>query len=513
MKNLLSTENQKKYLYIFGLCLFFGIFAHGYRLINNLYTHDGLLDVIEENIQYQRALGRFMQTFTILIRGAICTPWLIGIIGIIFLSLSVYLIVDLLEIKNKLSIALIAGIMICNIVITTSAAAFIPWFDVYAVALFFASLGAWMIAKNKLIYYIAGGVSLIISLGFYQAYVDVALFLLLIFFLKQFRNAKKISTVWVAAGKTAVTVLCSAIGYYAVFKLVCKIHHVDSLESYNSLTQLSNISGSSVFASLATTYKTFFEYFTAQDGFYAKIGSHTDIWHTLTDIASVATLLMVIVGLTVLLIKKKPHWSVLLIHIIGVIAVPVFANAVCIMSSGMEHILMVYSFILVFVWAISLWEECGEVFPKKIISVGHIAAIVLTLICVWNNIVFSNQLYYRIDLQDKAFDSFATRMVNDIENVEGYEYGSTKVVIYGSFENSPYINNLSVFENVNTMGVGKTPISYMQTFYSYASYYQNIKMNFTFASEPTEEIINMPSYPAAGSIVTDGDQVIIKISD
>lgn len=513
MKNLLNSANKKKYLYILFLSLFIGTVAHGYRFMNNLYTHDALLDVVEDTLQYQRSLGRFMQTFTILLRGSICTPWIIGVIGIIFFSFTVFFITDLLEIENKISIALIAAISICNIAITTSAASFIPWFDVYAVALFFAVFGVWLFTRDKWWGYLGGCSSIVISLGFYQAYIDVALFMLLIVFMKTFRNSKKISVVWIKIAKTAGALVCSAGAYYGLYKLVCIIHHVPSTDSYNSMSTLEVSSGTTFGRLFIDAYKTFFNYLADTSGFYAKIGSHTDIWTILVLCATISTLVLVVAGIFVLLYSKRNHWSIYVIHIIGICAVPLFANFVYIISKGVLHVLMTYSFILIFIWAISLWEEASQLISKKIVKAGWIIAIALTMIYVWNNIVFSNQVYYRLDLQAKAFDSFATRMINDIENTDGYEYGKTQVVIYGNFESSPYIREMPYFNDVTAYGIGKTPITYMSTFTSYTTYYLNVYLIYTYSSDSSEEIKKMPSYPSAGSIVMDGDVLIIKISD
>lgn len=513
MKSLFTEENRKKYLFILGLCVAFGLAAHGYRLMINLYTHDTLMDLVEDNIQYQRAIGRFMQTFTMLFRGTVCTPWIIGLAGLVFFSFSAFLITDILKITGKFSIALVCGIMVCNITITTSAAAFIPWFDVYGAALFFAVLGVWLILQDKLWDYIAGGVSIVISLGFYQAYLNVALVLILVAFLKAFRNEKTLSFVWTRIGKTAATFAGAAGCYYAVFKMVCIIHHVSKVENYNSIDTLNSYEGVSLGNLIAITYRNFIGYFTKPSGFVAKIGSFNNIWSVACTVASVLVLALIFSGVVLLLIKKKPHWSVWVINIVGIMAVPIFANFVCIISKGVDHVLTIYSFVLMFVWAIALWEEYCELVDFKWVTVCKTAATLLTLVCVWNNIVFSNQLYFRLDLQDRAFESYASRLVNDIENTPGYEYIYTQVVLYGSFENSDYFFKMPQISNVGTIGVGKTPITYMSTVYNYVSYYLNTFMNIMVDENPTEKVRNMPCYPAKGSIVFDGDLLLVKISD
>ena len=65
------------------------IVAHGYRFMNNLYTADTLGSIFQDDILWQRSLGRFMQTFTMIFRGCIVSPWLLAVISVVIFSFSV----------------------------------------------------------------------------------------------------------------------------------------------------------------------------------------------------------------------------------------------------------------------------------------------------------------------------------------------------------------------------------------------------------------------------------------
>ena len=93
---------RKKLLNIFIYTAIIALFAHGYRFLNNLYTSDALVEVFQDDIYYQRSLGRFMQPLIMVTRGVICSPWLIGCLSIVLLTLSVYFISEMLEIENGL---------------------------------------------------------------------------------------------------------------------------------------------------------------------------------------------------------------------------------------------------------------------------------------------------------------------------------------------------------------------------------------------------------------------------
>jgi len=512
MCNLLQTEKQKRIVTIFSVSLFFIMVTHGYRLANNLYSHDSLVDIVADNIQFQRSLGRFMQVFSILLRGSICNPWIIGLVGWIFFSLSIVIVTDYLGIKSPLATIAVIGVMTSNIVVTTSAAAFLPWLDIYAEALFFAVLGVWLLSKDKAWSYLCGSISIALSMGFYQAYLNVALFLILIYFLKLFIDETQLSVVWTKAGKSIVSFAVAAAIYYALYKGVCFVHHVNVGDSYNSLSQMHGYSGNLINYTVSA-YRNFFVYAFGTSGIYAKIGSHTEFWHIIQILSFVGALLLIVYGKITALRKKKRGIVPFLIVIFGIPVFPLVANFVCVLSKNVEHVLMTYAVWLVYVWAIAVWEDLEKDNPIKSVKTVKVIAIMLTVICVWNNIGFSNQLYYRQDIQENAFQAFANRLVIDIESTEDYKYGITPVKVYGSFEGSTYFGNMYYFDQINALGIGKTPVTYMGTFDAYRRYIMNINMNLEIMADSPDFVKEMPSYPEKGSVIISDGAVIVKLSD
>ncbi|MBP5762838.1 MAG: glucosyltransferase domain-containing protein, partial [Lachnospiraceae bacterium] len=136
--------------------MIFWMAAHGFRFMNNLYTSDTLVCIFQDDILWQRSLGRFMQPATMIFRGCFASPWLLGIISIVFFTLSVYLISEILKIEDKFILFFICGILSCNVTITCALAGYTPWIDIYMTAFFFAVLGVWLFTKDKLICYIIG---------------------------------------------------------------------------------------------------------------------------------------------------------------------------------------------------------------------------------------------------------------------------------------------------------------------------------------------------------------------
>lgn len=95
----------------------------------------------------------------------------------------------------------------------------------------------------------------------------------------------------------------------------------------------------------------------------------------------------------------------------------------------------------------------------------------------------------------------------------GYIPGTTPVAISGYFEGSPYLTDLSGFEDVTTYAMGKTSLTYQGTDYAMIIYYLGIDMNLTRVDASIEEIQQMPVYPAEGSISVVDGVIVIKVSE
>ena len=132
---------------------------------------------------------------------------------------------------------------------------------------------------------------------------------------------------------------------------------------------------------------------------------------------------------------------------------------------------------------------------------------------IWNNAVYSNQIYYKLHLQQEASQSMITKILYEIEHLEGYEYGTTPVAFVGRFTGSDYFASPEYFNEVIVYGTAQTPFTYPNTVKSYLKYYLNNKMNVIDVNSEDEIIKQMPCYPERGSIALIDGVVVVKISE
>ena len=509
----MSKEQKSKILYVSVSAIIIWTITHGYRFMNNLYTCDALIEVFQDDILFQRSLGRFMHPLVMVMRGCISNPWFIGILSLFFITASIYFVSEILKIKNPHMLILLGGLLICNNTLISSVAGFLPWMDVYTIALFLSVIGVWFYEKDKLYGYILGSIAFIMCMGFYQAYIDVAFALFVIISVTKLAEKKDLKKILIKTLKNIGALLASGIGYFVVYKVVCLLHHVNVTSSYHGLTQVANFENTTLFSVLIDTYRLFFRFLFSPETFVSTIlmGIRiSNVWKILLNAGLVCSLLTIAAGLIILTIKNKIPFYQILLEIAGIILFPFAANFVCFMSKGIEHELMIYSFVFVYVFALFILDKITKDSKKK--AYRYILLIPF-LIFIWNGFVYANQVYFKIDMEDRAAVSIATRIIDDIEDVEGDEPGVTPVRFAGALDRSDYMEPVIYLKDVTVNGNYNTPFTYERSLPFYLKHYLDVKINVYDAPVSSDVLANMPSYPNEGSIQYVDDILVIKISE
>ncbi len=342
-------EESKKELLkkIFLFTSFFWIVAHGFRFTNNLHTGDTLVSIFQDDIMWQRSLGRFMQPLTMIFRGTIASPWLIFVISVCFFSLALFLISEIINVKDTLGIFIICGVLSCNPTITCANAAYTPWMDVYSVALLLASFGVWLFLKDRWWGYLLGIIAFIGCMGFYQAYICVAFALLYIVFYRMLSEKKVNSDYYIKLAKSVVGLLASGIGYWIAYKLVLKIHNVQEAVNYNSLSHVFDFGRSTLGALIFGTYDRFFHFLTNQGKFVSTILlgiNMSSVWQIVIKASISVVLAVIFVGTIIRSKKNKVSPMQWILQILALIVLPPVFNFVFILSKGLEYELSTFSF-------------------------------------------------------------------------------------------------------------------------------------------------------------------------
>lgn len=520
------------------------LFAHGYRFANNIHSHDALTDIWQNDSFWEISLGRFVNPVLIFLRGNLGSPWLICSCAMVWICLGNSLLVHLLKVKKLLTIVIITGVMVCNPTLTSLNAAFLPWVDCYGLALFLSILGVLLCKKGGWRCCACGVAAMMLAMGIYQAYICVSIVLMMILLLREGQENTELKAVVKRAVYYGSMLFFSALLYYLVWKIMLAVFNIGAADGYNGMASLGDFSEMSFLSLLVMAYEKVFQYFWIPDTFVTitfRGVSLSIVWKYILRCANIVVTASLIWNVTVMNIKRKTRLWQRLFQAGLLLLLPAGMNFVCIMSKGMEHVLMVYAFWLLYVLAVVMAEAghsqeagvFGEADLARAAKVpgeagserkaGHFREAVsgwkrivvwLSVVCViWSNVVYANQTYLKKELQERAVISLMTRIVTEIEEVEGYIPGVTPIAFSGTFENSPYLQEIVRFEDLRPYGMGNTTLTYMGTDYAFLQYEVSVLMNYTRIAATEPEVMSMPTYPSPGSIGYVGDILVIKISN
>lgn len=537
---------SKLFLYTFAVTAVFYILAGGYRFFNTMYSGDSLLMIYQNDAAWQIAIGRFLQPFIVMFRGGMVSPFLISVLAMIWTGLSAFFLVDYLRIRHPFYVALTGAVMVCNITVVAGNATFLPTVDCFAMALFFAVLSVWLIRKERIPYLLLGGLSLFVSLGIYQAYLSVAVTLVMLHFLLKLTKNPTLKDTAKNLLRYILSFLVAAFLYYLVWKLFQKAFGIWTSDSYNGLSSVGDYSDTGILALLGTTYRFVFNYFAYPETFITMAFrgiSLSIVWVYLIRLCNLVIFAWILIRFIRQNRKNKTGLWQTLCQIFILLILPMGVNFVCLISKGMVHSLMMYAFCLFYILAVKLADDSATysavdcaaasvidsgddsaadsvTTPKiqtnkaaKKLPVSRFILSATIILILWSNIVYANQVYLKKDLQDSAAHSLMTRILHDIEAAEGYVPGVTPVAFSGSFEDSPYVGDIEAFSAILPYGMGKTSLLYEGTEEAYLTYILNANINFAEISKEDEAVTEMPLYPTEGSIAYVDSILVIKISN
>lgn len=515
MNNKLRIMNDKVLKNSFIYTVIFGIIAHGYCFFNVFLSHDSTI-FIQNDILWQIKIGRFLHPIAYILRGNYFVPWLIGIISMFFVAITSYLIIKTLQIKSKSGIILTCAILITNSTITCLNATYIHETDIYMASLFFAVFGIYLLRNYKK-GYIFSIILFFISLGLYQSFLNVIIFLAMLLIYIDLLNGENFKKEIKLGTKYVLTILVSLIMYYIGIKISTKIFNVSLYDGYNGLTAVGN------YASIKNILKSIYITYLKVASFIIKPLGYNSIIMLISNIIIIISCIYMNIKIV---IKNKIKKKELLLLIILALLIPFGINIICFISQGVEHGLMIYSFFLLYVFAIYIKEKYTEKFKikniynsiknyKTIITCGLITPMLILII--YNLCIYSNQTYY---IKQNVYQNTLltlNRIVYSIENLGGYEIGKTKVVFIGDLNNSELAKP---YDKYNLRGIGTNSsfsVTYKGTYDFFINGIMHIKMNVCDENKTKEyiknnDVSNIKPYPAKDSIKLIDDTVVVKLS-
>ncbi len=376
-------------------------------------------------------------TFLGLLDAHINEPWLAGIWAVFFMIVSVYFIVEILEIKGTWGVCLVAGLcstqssIICQQQYTGGQ-------YTGEIALAFACLAAWIFLtlNIKAIWkVILTSICIAISAGIYGAYISmVPSLMILSIIIDIIYKRKSAKTTWKKAIASAGQFLAGMILYYAILRT--GLYFTSSqLKSYMGQDTLSSVQG------IVEKHNFIVEAYQYIIRYYLNRLPVNYLPDSLGRMAFIGLIIGTCISIiTFFQYRKKivdfKYNIVLLLALIFVL--PFSLNLIYVFASGNVHQLMIFTYVLPYIFFVKIMEMVIDH------SEGHIMEYLLStgykiIMCIfiYYSVVMANAVIVHLNNMYVIAQSIGTRILDRIESCSGFD-GTETVHLIGNMQHNEY---------------------------------------------------------------------------
>lgn len=527
MHNLSQTWEKEKKLCLFSLAATFlwGLFAHGYGIMDSNFTHDSLDEFYGSiyGTHVKISVGRFFVPFyRYFSRTALTLPWLIGILGLLWCGLAVYLVIRLFQIEHKGFILLTAGIFTVNLTVSSTIATFIHDFDSDMLSLMFSVAAAFCWRKHPW-GWLPGALLLVLSLALYQSYISVTIVLVMIVCILDLLDEIPFRKVFTSGLKAVAMLLLGGIVYYIAMKAALKYTGVTMLTGqYNTLDKSLSLLSLSPF-----DLKYLFKY--TYVAWYEKLVNVISPYPAITALATKLLLLFIGGCVCLGLLNRKVGIPEKLLGLTLLLLLPFAMNIMYFLTLEQSHELMRFAFWLTHFFALLLCRWLSGYLKNvkipsiaavlgKIANVPGIICAVLVVILVHGSVQTANAMYLKKDLEHDAYMAVVNRIVYRMESYDGYEPGTTPVVIAGlPAQMNEIVPGFETYRDPNGMYLSDALC--FPTKVRWQRYFSYMMMNPVLLAEDSiwgalaesSQVAAMPVYPDAGCIEMIDGVLVVKV--
>ncbi len=489
IKNKIKKQWKTAFLaaFVLGLCI------HMPVMVSDIPNHDGLDSIYFD--QNMITSGRWFLSVACGLSSYYSLPWVIGLLGMVFLGITAAVLTEYLELENSLTVILVSGLLVAFPALA-STFAYVFTLDGYMLGLLLA-VSACLCVKKWKYGFVTGGICLAFSMGTYQAYLPVAMLLCVYALINIFMGEGNVRSK-VKEGLRYLYMGIIGVGlYYGILQLLLRIQGKE-LADYQGISGMAAGAGKGLGSTVIEMYRNF--------GAFTLKGNV--FWNNLFSGAALCLLVIAVLLVAAALIKERKWWkSPLFFVIIALTAllVPLVCNVILVISPDVNyHLMMRYQWVLLLILPIAFVDKYA---PRTASGVGAgwcilIAGAVLLLnYAVTDNIAYSN-------LQKKYEKTYAycLRILDRIESTPGY-YPGIPVALMGMVSDEQYpITDVTGDVTSGMIGMGGDTLLYTGVNYqAFIKHYLGATLNLLPTSDMaeiyfTEEYTNMESFPGAEGV-------------
>lgn len=513
---ILQDKIRPEWKAAFSACFFVGMLVHMPVLLSDIPNHDGLASMYsDQNIVVS---GRWFLTVACGVSSYYTLPWVIGLLGLLYLGFAAAAMCELLEVRKTWAAAL-CGALLSVFPAIASTFAYVYTLDGYMMALLLAVLAVLFVKKYRFGFF-PGALCLAFSMGIYQAYLPFAMILsvfsiwMLLISAKGFPNAIGIN----GSGMETVCLkdkvlfalrylymgILGALFYYGVLQLLLKLQGKRLAEYQGIEGMVSDVAAERGFVSVLKGMYIDFAAFSLKGNI---------LFQNVFSLTAMLLLAVAALWTICLLFRRAKTWKekvVIILVVLSAALLPALTNIILLVSPSVNyHLLMRYQWVLYSIGAVALVSGCDfkERVGVRLEWVAFAAAFVL-IFCygITDNIAYSN-LHKKYE---KTY-AYCIRLLDRIEQTPGYYQGIPIAMIGVVGEEQFPVSDLTLSVTAGMVGMSGDSLLYTGANYqSFIRHYLGATLNILppAAMEEmyySEEYTAMESFPGEDSIrIIDG---------
>lgn len=488
-----------------------GLLTYAYTMSSHFLTYDSMWNLYSN--QDMITSGRQFLMYACGISSYYDLPWLNGLLAVFYLAVTAVVVVEGLEIQSKVG-ALLTGGLLVTFPSVASTFCYTYTIDGYMLAVLLAALAFLLTDRKK--WGFAGGIVLLgISMGIYQAYLSFTIVLCILRLFLDLIEKDAVKEIFSKIWRYIVMGIGSYIFYVVTLKLMLKIKGSE-ISGYQGTDRIGSFSLRELPDGLKSAWENFINF-----ARWSNVLTTTDIMKYAFVLVSVLAVILFLF----LFIREKRYKSIvrMIMMLVLVAVIPFGATIVNILSPDTYfHLLMRHPWALFFVFAVAVCERLaldGRKIWRITKKVMVYSVCLCSVIMIFSFAVMANIVAFNMNERYEKTYATCIRILDRIEQTEGYTTG-TKVAILGGY---PDYNNypatditgedlISYFGSNGELSVNSTE--------KYAEFFKHY-MNATITTIPeseeinltqTKEFLEMPKFPAKGSVGFIEDVLVIKLN-
>lgn len=394
-----KIENRYKIAFFSSIIIFYvtHICFFNENYFNEDYHHDWLSG------GGRIVIGRWLSGINV----GLVVPWVLGLVCAVLLAVVVVVVINIFDIKNIFIVILASGLM-NTFPVLAYGNSYLFMVDIYAFSYFWSILAVWIIFKYKYGFLISG-LFIMLSLANYQAQLSLVLggiaFKFIYELLVNKRNSKDIICLIL---KCMIAVIIGVVAYILCTKFILSLKNINLLD-YKGMSSIGKIEISDVSYLLERTYINFGKFFVGENFFYVS---------GLIKCIYIISFIIFVIFILKKVIENKLNKFKILLLLLSILSLPLCLNVIDFVApETSSNNLTIYSFVLYFVFILSLMELCKDSF-KNICITGISFLVIVVIIC--NNYFITSAYYLRVKNTYEQTMAFYNRMYSRIEETENF---------------------------------------------------------------------------------------------